>query len=101
MFSNTCIIIHNSPVIDVTPKVTSGAGSVMAGVRLSVRRATGGGSTNTLILTQVNMSVTPVIVVMVTESVGEENFIKKDYFLIHIFFFIKNAMTFQIVFDLN
>lgn len=73
----------------MTPKVTSGAGSVMAGVRLSVRRATGGGSTNTLILTQVNMSVTPVIVVMVTESVGEENFIKKDYFLIHIFFLLK------------
>lgn len=70
----------------MTPKVTSGAGSVMAGVRLSVRRAIGGGSTNTLILTQVNMSVTPVIVVMVTVSVGEKNFIKKDYFLIHIFF---------------
>lgn len=90
MFSNTCIIIHNSPVIDVTPKVTSGAGSVMAGVRLSVMRATGGGSTNTLTLTPANMSVTHVIVAMVTESVGEKNFIKKDYFLIHIFFYLKS-----------
>lgn len=99
MFSNTCIIIHNSPVIDVTPKVTSGAGSVMAGVRLSVMRATGGGSTNTLTLTQVNMSVTPVIVVMVTESVGEEN--QEGLFFNPYFFLIKNAMTFQIVFDLN
>lgn len=60
----------------MTPKVTSGVGSVMAGVRRSARRVTGGGSTNTLILIQVNMSVTPVIVAMVTESVGKENLIK-------------------------
>lgn len=40
------------------------------------------------------MFVIFVIVVMVMEFVGEENFIKKDYFLIYIFFFIKNVMIF-------
>lgn len=36
------------------------------------------------------MFVIFVIVVMVMEFVGEKNFIKKDYFLIYIFFYLKS-----------
>lgn len=90
MFSNICIIIYNSFVIDVMFKVIFGVGSVMVGVRLSVMRVIGGGFMNILILILVNMFVIFVIVVMVMEFVGEKNFIKKDYFLIYIFFYLKS-----------
>lgn len=90
MFSNICIIIYNSFVIDVMFKVIFGVGSVMVGVRLSVMCVIGGGFMNILILILVNMFVIFVIVVMVMGFVGEKNFIKKDYFLIYIFFYLKS-----------